>query len=115
MGENRYIRFRCPLCVIKGIESVSPVCDQQEDVRRHKPREWWITHLEQSHPYPPPIIERPDSVSHLGGNDAGYVCPQCGPDSRGSERHTWYRHTFAGLFDGEAFPGDAEDSGRITP
>lgn len=44
---NRYVRLRCPVCI-----DVSPVCDQQEDIRRTTLENWWAEHLRRHVPWP---------------------------------------------------------------
>jgi hypothetical protein len=48
---NRYVRVRCPVC-----NEVSPICDQQQDVRRELLFSWWGDHRRRRHPLRP-IIE----------------------------------------------------------
>jgi hypothetical protein len=48
----RYITGRCPVCNV-----MSPVCDQQEDIRRETISNWWFRHFDSQHRFGP-IFER---------------------------------------------------------
>lgn len=65
--DLRYIIGRCPVCYVD-----SPVCDQQEDIRREVIGQWWREHFDKTHRFgpvffraAPPVLSR----DGLGGTD----------------------------------------------
>lgn len=50
--DLRYIRARCPVCQV-----YSPICDQQEDIRRQVISDWWHPHFNEFHRFGP-VFER---------------------------------------------------------
>lgn len=64
-AANRYIRGRCPVC-----QTVSPVCDQQEDIRRETISDWWFPHFNEFHRFGP-VFERV-TPAHIDGTGSAY-------------------------------------------
>jgi hypothetical protein len=63
--DVRYIFGRCPVCYID-----SPICDQQEDIRRTVISEWWHAHFDKVHRFGPAFF-RADPPAQFDGEELG--------------------------------------------